>query len=54
MELIPPGDSITIKCESAKPEKQFKTWKKWFAKHEDSRWEVLEEEKGFFFYKPRA
>lgn len=54
VEFIPPGDSIAIRCESAKPDKQFRVWKKWFAKHEDSGWEPLEEEKGFFFYKSRV
>ena len=50
---IPDGDSICMRCESALPEKQFRVWKKWFAKHEDIRWEASDEHKSFFFYKPR-
>jgi hypothetical protein len=30
MQELPPGDSITLRCESAKPDKQFRVWKKWF------------------------
>lgn len=48
---IPGGDSISMRCESALPEKQFEVWKKWFIKHEDSRWEISEDYKSFFFYK---
>jgi hypothetical protein len=53
IEFIPPGDSIAIRCESAKPDKQFRVWKKWFLKHEDKNWDVLEEDKSFFFYKKK-
>jgi hypothetical protein len=48
---LPKGHSITLKCESALPEKQFRVWKKWFERHEDMCWEINEEYKSFFFYK---
>ena len=53
MTEIPEGDSICMRCESALPDKQFRVWKKWFSKHEDVRWEVCDEYKSFFFYRPR-
>jgi hypothetical protein len=53
MEELPPGDSITLRCESAKPDKQFRVWKKWFQRWEDARWDINEEFKSFFYYKPR-
>jgi hypothetical protein len=48
---LPPGDSICLKCECALPDKQFQVWKKWFMRHEDSKWEISDEHKSFFFYK---
>jgi hypothetical protein len=51
---LPPGDSICLRCECAAPEKQFRVWKQWFERHEDPRWEISEEHKSFFFYKPRG
>lgn len=48
---LPPGDSICLRCESALPDKQFRVWKKWFTYHEDSKWEISDEHKSFFFYK---
>ena len=51
MQELPPGDSITLRCESAKPDKQFRVWKKWFERHEDLCWEINTEYKSFFFYK---
>ena len=48
---LPKGHSITLRCESVLPEKQFRVWKKWFEIHEDVRWEISEEYKSFFFYK---
>jgi hypothetical protein len=48
---IPVGDSLTLRCESVVPERQFKVWREWFQRHEDSRWQVFEEEKAFFFYR---
>lgn len=52
IEELPPGDMLTLRCESADAEKQFRVWKKWFTKYEDSRWEINEEFKSFWFYKP--
>jgi hypothetical protein len=51
MQELSPGDSITLRCESAKPDKQFRVWKKWFQRWEDSRWDINEEFKSFFYYK---
>ena len=48
---IPPGDSISFRCESAKAEKQFRVWTKWFLKHEPDNWVIDEEHKAFFFYR---
>jgi len=53
MEELPPGDSITLRCESAKPDKQFRVWKKWFQRWEDAGWDINEEFKSFFYYKSR-
>jgi hypothetical protein len=50
---LPPGDSIVLRCESAKPNKQFQVWKKWFQRKESVTWEANEEFKSFFYYKPR-
>ena len=43
--------SISFRCESALPEKQFKVWQDWFQKHESSDWEVIPEHRAFAFYK---
>ena len=51
MKEIPVGDSITLRCESALSDKQFKIYKKWFEKNEDSNWKVNEKYKAFFFYR---
>ena len=51
-ELLP-GDSISLRCESAKPDKQFRVWKKWFQTKESPEWDINEEFKSFFYYKPR-
>jgi len=51
---IPGGDSVCMRCESALPDKQFRVWKRWFLSHEDPRWEISDEYKSFFFYKPRV
>ena len=53
MQELPPGDSITLRCESAKPDKQFRVWKKWFQRWEDARWDINEEFKSFFYYKSK-
>ena len=50
---LQPGDSIALRCESAKPDKQFRVWKKWFQRWEDERWEPNEEFKSFFYYKSK-
>jgi hypothetical protein len=47
---LPVGHSMTMCCESAKPEKQFRAWKKWFENREDPNWQISEEYKSFFFY----
>lgn len=54
MSYIPFGDSIVFRCESVVPNKQFQAWKRWFAAHEDPRWEISEEHKSFFYYKQRS
>ena len=51
MKEIPVGDSITLRCESCVPEKQFKIWKKWFLKNESNKWKINDEYKSFFFYR---
>ena len=50
---LPPGDSITLRCESANPDKQFRVWKKWFQRKEATGWDINEEFKSFFYYKKR-
>lgn len=51
IEELPKGESISMRCESAVPEKQFRIWSKWFKKHESSTWEISTQHKSFFFYK---
>jgi hypothetical protein len=53
-EEIPQGDSITLRCESAHPEKQYRAWSRWFKQREDPRWEAVAEHLAFFLYKPHA
>lgn len=53
VEELSPGDSIVLRCESAKPDKQFQVWKKWFQRKERVVWKPNEEFKSFFYYKPR-
>ena len=50
---IPPGDSVAFRCESAKSDKQFRVWAKWFLKHEKDDWLIDEENKAFFFYREK-
>ncbi len=50
-EEIPVGDSMTLRCESVVPEKQFRVWKKWFREHENNAWEISDEHQSFFFYR---
>lgn len=52
IDVIPPGDSLTFRCDSAKKEKQFRVWKKWFTKKENSNWIIEDDLKTFFYYKP--
>ena len=51
VEELPIGHSLTMRCESALPEKQFRVWQQWFKKHEDIAWEANEEYRSFFIYK---
>lgn len=51
VEELPKGESISMRCESAVPEKQFRIWSKWFKNHESSAWEISTQHKSFFFYK---
>jgi len=51
VDELPRGHSLTMRCESALPEKQFRVWKKWFETHEDIAWEANEEHRSFFIYK---
>ena len=53
IEELPPGHSISFRCESANPEKQYRVWTKWFAKNETVNWEFSEEHRSFFYYKPK-
>jgi len=52
---IPPGDLIIVSCNSGKPEKQFRIYKK-FIRGEGKRkhldWVIDEENKKFFWYRP--
>ena len=48
---IPQGDSITLRCECALSNKQFKVWKRWFQRHENKQWTISDEHKSFFFYR---
>jgi hypothetical protein len=48
-----PGDSIIMRCESANPDKQFRVWKKWFQRKEAAEWDINEEFKSFYYYKPK-
>ena len=54
MEELPEGHSISFRCESSEPDKQFKVWKKWFEKKENKGWDIHEELKSFFYYKKRS
>jgi hypothetical protein len=53
VDKLLPGDSIIMRCESANPDKQFRVWKKWFQRKEAAEWDINEEFKSFFYYKPR-
>lgn len=47
----PIGDSISFRCESAKPYKQFRVWARWFLNHEHSDWEISSTHRSFFYHK---
>ncbi len=51
LTYIPVGDSLAMRCESAVPDRQFRVWSRWFQRHEDRRWQIIEDQKAFFFYK---
>ena len=51
MTILPVGDSMSFRCESAEAEKQFRVWMRWFQTHEPGVWEINAEHKSFFFYK---
>ena len=53
IKTLPPGDSLTLRCESAVPARQFRVWKKWFEKHEKDKWVIDEYFQSFFYYKKR-
>ena len=53
MDELPEGHSISFRCESANPDKQFRIWKKWFERRENKGWEIEEDLKSFFYYKKR-
>jgi len=45
------NDSIVFKCESVEAEKQYRIWKKWFARWESEKWEPVPEYLGFYYFK---
>jgi hypothetical protein len=51
MLWLPVGDSLCLRCESSKPDKQFQVWKKWFQRHENKNWIVNQDHKYFLYYK---
>jgi TusA-related sulfurtransferase len=52
MTEIPPGDAILICCESVAADKQYRVWKKWFAKHEDLEVSAIDASKSILIYRP--
>ena len=52
MTEIPPGDAILIYCESVAADKQYRVWKKWFAKHEDLEVSAIDSSKSILIYRP--
>lgn len=49
---LEPGDMMTFLCESAKPDKQYKTWNRWLStRFTDYHWQGNEQLKCFVFYK---
>jgi hypothetical protein len=54
IEELPDGDAICLRCESAKANKQFDIWQKWFRKNEDPSWVISEEHMSFYYYKNKV
>jgi len=52
MTEIPPGDAILICCESVAADKQYRVWKKWFAKHEDLEVSTIDSSKSILISLP--
>jgi hypothetical protein len=54
IDLIPPGDMLVFRCESAKPDKQLRVWQKWIERHHPALLiDVEEDSKSFYIYKRR-
>ena len=47
-----PGDVILFLCESKEKTKQFNIYQKWFTRHENINWQIMEEKSCFFITKP--
>lgn len=47
--IVPRGDILFFRCESALPEKQFKIWSRWFQRHESKDW-IINSEFKYFLY----
>jgi hypothetical protein len=54
VDELPYQHAITLICESALPEKQFRVWEKWFKRHENFNWEISKTHKSFYFYKSKC
>ena len=54
IEELPDGDAICLRCESAKANKQFDIWQKWFRKNEDPSWVISKEYMSFYYYKNKV
>lgn len=53
--LVPEGDILVFRCESAKPGKQLRIWKKWIERHHPTLLiDIEEDSKSFYIYKPRC
>lgn len=49
---LPIKDMIALRCESAKPEKQYRIWKKWLLNREAPYgWSFSDEHLALYFYK---
>ena len=49
---LSPGGVILFLCESKEKTKQFNIYQKWFTRHEDIDWQIMEEKSCFFIAKP--